>query len=163
MSSLDLVKTMFAYHVWANSRILRAAAAVSPNDYTAPGEYSHGGLHGTLFHMLRTETMWRMGLETGGQVAPRRPEDFPNLAALREGFAQEAAAWEAYLDGLTPEQVEGAIPMVDPRGRSHSLNLAHILIHLVMHGMQHRTEVAQLLTRYGQSPGDLDFIFFTME
>lgn len=163
MSSLDLVKTMFAYHVWANSRVLRAAASVSADDYHAPSEYSHGGLHDTLFHMLRTETVWRVGLTTGQPSTPPRPEDFPDLAALREGFAQAAAAWEAYLDGLTPEQVEGVVPMVDPRGRSHNLNLAHILIHLVMHGMQHRTEVAQLLTRYGQSPGDLDFIFFTME
>jgi len=34
------------------------------------------------------------------------------------------------------------------------------LQHLILHGMQHHTEIAQLLTLKGQSPGDIDFIFY---
>ena len=29
--------------------------------------------------------------------------------------------------------------------------------------MQHHTEIAQLLTSYGQSPGDIDLVFFLMQ
>ncbi|MFN8458639.1 MAG: hypothetical protein U0401_28965 [Anaerolineae bacterium] len=32
--------------------------------------------------------------------------------------------------------------------------------HLILYGMQHQTELAQLLTAKGRSPGDIDFIFF---
>jgi uncharacterized damage-inducible protein DinB len=35
-----------------------------------------------------------------------------------------------------------------------------VLQHLALHGMQHATEIAQLLTVKGQSPGDIDFIFY---
>jgi hypothetical protein len=31
-----------------------------------------------------------------------------------------------------------------------------------MHGMQPRSEVATMITRYGQSPGDLDYIYFLL-
>ena len=38
--------------------------------------------------------------------------------------------------------------------------LWRVLQHLILHGMQHHAELAQLLTAKGQSPGNLDFIFF---
>ena len=38
--------------------------------------------------------------------------------------------------------------------------LAHILHHVVIHGMQHRSEAAAILTDYGHSPGNIDFIIF---
>jgi uncharacterized damage-inducible protein DinB len=35
-----------------------------------------------------------------------------------------------------------------------------ILVHILYHSAQHRSEMAEMLTRYGQSPGDLDFVFY---
>jgi hypothetical protein len=32
----------------------------------------------------------------------------------------------------------------------------------VTHGTQHRSEAATLLTNYGQSPGNLDFLFYIL-
>jgi len=36
----------------------------------------------------------------------------------------------------------------------------HILLEVIIHATQHRSEAAALLTSYGQSPGDLDFLPF---
>jgi len=41
--------------------------------------------------------------------------------------------------------------------------LWHCLWHVVNHGTQHRSEAAALLTRFNQSPGDLDFTVFMNE
>ena len=57
--------TLFGYNDQANRRILEAAQKVSAENYNAENEYSHGSLHGLLFHTLRTEHVWRTILLTG--------------------------------------------------------------------------------------------------
>jgi len=39
----------------------------------------------------------------------------------------------------------------------------HLMVHLVNHGTQHRSEAAVMLTDFGHSPGDIDFLFFLGE
>jgi hypothetical protein len=45
-------------------------------------------------------------------------------------------------------------------GESAILLRWRIVQHLVLHGMQHHTEITQLLTAQGQSPSDIDFILY---
>lgn len=79
---------------------------------------------------------------------------------MQLGFEREQSAWETLLEGLSAEEIEGDLDLATRRGDVSAIPRWHILQHLVLHGMQHHTELAQLLTAKGQSPGDIDFIFF---
>ena len=50
--------------------------------------------------------------------------------------------------------------MVASNGQVGMIPRWRILSHVVLHGMQHSAEIAELLTLKGQSPGDIDFIFY---
>ena len=41
---VDEIKLLFDYNDWADARILKACARVSPEQYAAPTSYGHGGL-----------------------------------------------------------------------------------------------------------------------
>ena len=82
------------------------------------------------------------------------------MESLKVGFEQEQAAWEHLLGRLSPEEIEGSIDLANRHGAVFTFPVWRILQHLILHAMQHHAEIAQLLTVKGQSPGNLDFIFF---
>jgi uncharacterized damage-inducible protein DinB len=87
---------------------------------------------------------------------------FPTLAVLQERWLIEQQEMRTYLATLTEETLNGTIRYVIP-GALRERVVWHVLLALILHATQHRSEAAALLTGYGQSPGDFDFIMFMNE
>ena len=161
MSEKNHYLTLFGYNYDSNHRLMQAAARLEVESYYAEDGYSHGSLHGLLFHLLRTEHVWRTILQTGqGPNPPLALEDFPDLPSLASRWQLEQTAMLTYINSLTDDDLDAEMEATDWRGMVHSMKRWFILQHVILHGMQHRSEVAVLLTRYGQSPGNLDLIFY---
>ena len=161
MFSKSLFTTLFAYHWYTNARLLDLSANLSEADYKNSSDYGHGSIHDLLVHLLQTDWAWRQALETGQQQSPLLAEDFPHLAALRNGFEREREAWQSLLEGLEAGEFEAEISLTTRRGSIRVFPRWRILQHVVLHGMQHHAELAQMLTAKGQPPGNIDFIFFS--
>ena len=58
-------------------RLIACAARLSEADYLLNPGYGHGSIHDLLFHLLRTDQAWRLGLEMGKQVTPLPAERLP--------------------------------------------------------------------------------------
>ena len=169
---IDEIKLLNDYNDWADGRLLAACARVSPEQYAAPASYAHRGLRATMVHIL--DNIWQQRITLQGYYqepladeaaydATELHEDaFPTLAALQERWTMERREMRAYLDTLTEETLNGTIRYVIP-GALRERVVWHILVDLVLHATQHRSEAAALLTGYGQSPGDFDFTLFMTE
>ena len=153
-------QTLFAYHWHTTNKLLDDAEKLSDAAYHENPGYGHGSIHDLFFHVMRTDKSWLAALETGKQVAGVKLQEFPDLASVRAGLAETQNAWQNYLHGLTAEQIQNEIDLLNWRGDKFSMPLWRILQHLVFHGMQHHTEIAALLTAKEQSPGDIDFLFY---
>lgn len=151
-------QTLLAYHWHTNRRLMECAAKLDVTAYRSNPGYGHGSIHVLLYHVLDTDVGWRGALESGKQNPPLRYKAYPDLESLQRAFEEEQRAWEALLDRLSDEEIEGNVELKRRRGGTVPVPRWRILQHVVMHGMQHHTEIAQLLTGRGESPGDLDFI-----
>jgi uncharacterized damage-inducible protein DinB len=163
---IDEIKLLYNYNDWADARILSACARVSPQQYAASTPYGHGGLRATMVHIL--DNIWQQRITLQGYYqkpladeaaydATELHEDtLPTFAALQERWAIEKREMHAYLDSLTDETLNSTIHYVIPGAKRERI-VWHILIDLILHATQHRSEAAALLTSYGQSPGDFDF------
>jgi len=163
MLGKDMLEKLYDYNVTANTRILDCTARVSQAQLVASTEIGGRSLLVLLYHMLRTEWVWRsLGQDHQIQVSTLpRIEDFPSVETIKERWLVEEQLMRAFLSSLSDQELSAAVQVKDRNGKESSMVLWHMLMHLILHSMQHRTETAVLLTKYGQSPGDLDFIFFT--
>lgn len=168
----DEIKLLYGYNAWADARLLAACTQVSQEQYAAPSSYGRGGLRATMVHIL--DNIWQQRITVQGYYqepltdeaaydATELHEDaFPTLTLLQERWLIEQLEMWAYLDTLTEEMLNSTIRYVIP-GAIRERVVWHILVDLIIHATQHRSEAAALLTSYGQSPGDFDFTIFMNE
>ncbi len=154
------VLTLYDYNAWANGRVLDAAAKVPVAQFVAPAELSFDSLRGTLVHTLDAELDWRCRWQ--GLPSPPRlqQEDFADAGALVARWREEDARLRAYLATLRDEDLHRDLHYTSRLGRQYVETLWYLLVHVVNHGTQHRSEAAILLTNYGHSPDDLDLVYF---
>ncbi|MBX3086293.1 MAG: DinB family protein [Anaerolineae bacterium] len=173
---IEEIKLLYEYTYWADQRILATCANVTEEQYTAP--FTYHSLRGALVHKLDSDCSWRTAFQT--YFVPRAalpdappatawniPElteaDLPTLSILKERWQVEERAMRTYLDTLTDEDLYGYVRYLIPAGIVRERVLWHCLVHVVNHGTQHRSEAAEMLTRYGYSPGELDMTVFMNE
>lgn len=157
------ILTLYRYNAWANAHILNAAAQVSAEQFLAPASFSHGGLRGTLVHTLFAEWIWRKRWEGHSPTEWLAPEDFPNFEALRSCWEAEGKALLAFVENLDEQKLDSILHYSTTSGQARENMFWHLMLHLVNHGTQHRSEAAAMLTEFGHSPGDIDLIVFLRE
>jgi uncharacterized damage-inducible protein DinB len=157
------IALLYNYNRWANARILNAAADATDEQFLAPASFPHGGLRGTLVHALFAEWIWRQRWEGTSPTAKLTPEDFPTFESLRLRWADEEKLLMSFMENVTDERLNSYFFYTTTTGTPRENILWQVMVHLVNHGTQHRSEAAALLTEFGHSPGDLDLVYFLAE
>ena len=156
------MRLLYHYHEWANARLLDAVER-APQDAFLNARLGMAGLRETLTHTLSAEWMWRSRWQGDSPTRMLAPDEFATLAALRERWADEQRQTRAFLDTLTDERLQQTIDYATTDGTPYSNLLWHLMMQVLNHATQHRSEIALLLTELGCSPGNLDFIVFLRE
>ncbi len=158
---LEDLQFLYQYNYWARDRILENVAQLSLEQFIQPAGYAHGSMRNTLVHILSAEWLWRVRCQE--HASPDHflsNDDFPTPASLAQAWAQEQGKMQGYLGTLASEDLNKVIQYKRTGGELQSNVLWQVLVHVVMHGTEHRSIVASQLTTAGHSPGDIDFIHF---
>ena len=69
----------------------------------------------------------------------------------------------SFVENVGEEALNNIVHYQRTGGEARKNILWHLMVHLVNHGTQHRSEAAAILTSFGHSPGDIDFIVYLRE
>jgi uncharacterized damage-inducible protein DinB len=147
----DEIRFLFAYDHWATERVLEALEGVDPAVWGETGVVGDRGLGSILVHHLGSSQRWRHGFQETGERPEPEAEPLLSVEELRRRWDDEWIAVDAWLPTLT----EGFIAHLD-----EGMPVWQLLVHVVNHGTQHRSEAAALMTADGRSPGELDLFDF---
>jgi uncharacterized damage-inducible protein DinB len=143
---------------WATQRVLAAAAKLTDEQFTAPSNVTTRSLRATLVHTLDVEWSWRLRLqgqpvEMWGPDQEMREEDIPTTTILAGRWQDDEREMRAWLERLSEDELAAA-----PSAADLGNPLWQYVLHIIIHGFQQRADAATLLSLYGRSPGELEFV-----
>jgi uncharacterized damage-inducible protein DinB len=158
------LQALVAYHYWARDRMLAAVEPLTPDQFTRDLGNSFRSVRDTLSHLQGSEWVWLSRFQ-GASPSNRLPhERFPDLAAVRAGWADTEAGLRAFVGGLDAAGVERVIEYRMLNGEPGASRVSYMVQHLVNHGTYHRGQVTTMLRQLGAAPPEsLDLITFYRE
>lgn len=154
MNNFDYV-THIQYHNWANEQLIATAEKIA-HEHLMGGTLSQGTAFETMRHMLDVDWSWRLAcINVVSTQVLWETEPLEDLPALKAYWRGEAQILLDYVRGLS----DAALDMeVKPSWMEKRYQVKHILMHIVDHGVNHRSELGWYFTKHGFSVGEIGFL-----
>jgi uncharacterized damage-inducible protein DinB len=152
----DALRYMVGFHIRSNERILETTAALTDEEFRRSAPLDLDSAYETLLHIVVVDWGWREYC-IGNDDDDAFPDGwrFPDLETITAFASEEHARLVDYVETASDEELEEHLSW-DAEGEHFSVPRWGIVLHIVNHGTQHRSELARYLTECGHSPGDLD-------
>ncbi len=151
----DLVRAMFAHHLWATGRLIDHLEGLPPErlDAAVPGTY--GSMIVTLTHLVDADARYLRRLEDPTPL-PYDARDGAPLAELRTQLEVNRGRWDDVLDALEAGSLHAVV-------RNHQNGYPDtepaeglLLLQAIHHGDDHRTQICSTLGALGEDVPELD-------
>ncbi len=144
----------FRHNLWANLRLLDACARLSDAQLDAPAAAGmFGSVHQTLLHLFTAEEGYARHYRFTGPAPTPRLADlsaFPGFDELR----RRAQSSGEELIAVAERGDLGRILSLD--AGTYEAPVIIVLIQAINHGIDHRSQIATLLSQQGIALSDLD-------
>lgn len=144
----------FTYNLWANLRLLDACAHLSDSqlDATMPGIY--GSVRETLMHLFASEENYARTL-TGTDSTPqlRAFTTFAGFDELRRRAKGSGETLVAFAEQVEQEELNRILHL---DGGTYDAPVSIVVIQAIQHAIDHRSQIATLLSQQGIELPDLD-------
>ena len=158
--NLDEARELFRYNAWANQVIFAGVSGVPDTDYRRDLKSSHGGIHGTLAHLVWAEALWLARWQAQPNPAVPQGKDLQALDDVRGRWEKiEGERW-AWIAGLTNERLDDTVKVIPTTGGEFVHTYRQMFRHLVNHSSYHRGQVVTMLRQLGHKPPSTDLILF---
>jgi len=161
---LSDIHTMFEYNTWANNRLFSVASELSQEQFTKDLGSSHGGIHGTLHHMMGAEEIWLRRWQGESPTSFLSKEKFPTFDDLTDHWEMLDHEIMSFCHMLkSDDEVKKIISYSDLRGNKFEQPLYQLMQHLVNHSSYHRGQVVTMLRQVGIKPVSTDMVMYFRE
>jgi uncharacterized damage-inducible protein DinB len=154
---------LYDYNAWANHRALEAASALPVDLVTKPMGSSFPSVRDTLAHIWGAEWIWLERFQGRSPASLPDTTQFPDVASLRERWAEQETRLLNFVRGLTQEDLDRTLEYKTLKFGVYRNPLWQSMQHLVNHNTYHRGQVTTLLRQLSAQPILTDLMHFYRE
>src|SRR5262245_11111303 len=151
----EVIRRLFDHMEWADQEIYRRC-------HDAHGEMEVAHLTEALrlySHIVAAERLWYLRLQRQDSSV-QKVWPTMSLDACGKRASENAELFAAYLDSLHEGDFSTPIPYTTSKGDFFETMVGDILLHVALHGVHHRGQVAMTLRRVGIEPPILDYTHY---
>ena len=152
MQTLEAIKQLYEYNIWANAAFLRYFQTAARADEKAVRVFAH---------LLLAEKIWLERIRE--ENSDNTGADFWAGEAIQECaalFEENRAAFGEYFGDLNEEKLDARFAYKNSKGAAFKNTAREALTHLFLHSGYHRGQAAQAIRLSGDAPPMTDFILF---
>lgn len=158
MDKQDLLE-LLEYNRWAKHRLLDSLDSMKQEDFNKDLRSSHGGIRGTLYHMVNAENIWSSRLE-GRPITPLVLDELNDVAAFRVKWDESDARLESIIRSSSDEQMHSTFDYQDSKGNKYTQPRIWAVSQLFNHFTYHRGQIVAMQRQLGYKPVNTDLIGF---
>src|SRR5437870_11878236 len=125
------VRELFAFNAWASRRIFDGVGQLAPVDYLRDLKSSHGGIHGTLCHIVWAEQLWLHRWLGKPNPAVAQGRDLATLAAAEQRWEQVESERAAFLGVLSEPRLDDTVAVKPSTGGEYVHTFRQMFRHAV--------------------------------
>ena len=163
MVTPELVRFLYSFNQWADSRTLDACAALTNEQFTRNLGSSFGSVRDTLVHLYGADWVWNERFQGRAPSNFPGPSAYPDLASVRGKLEEMDSYYLDYVSKLTQQDLDRVIRYKSLAGDEFSNPLWQSLHHLANHSTYHRGQVVTMLRQLGAKAVSTDMILFYRE
>jgi uncharacterized damage-inducible protein DinB len=148
---LQEITQLVVFNRWADERFFDALSQLSAEQYSRDLQSSHGGIHGTLAHIVGVEKGWLRRWRSQPATATSPLSHMHSLAELRaywEGVCAEMSQFVATLDDCKLQETLETTTLAG----TFTAPYWQMIQHVVDHSSYHRGQIVTMLRQLGVTP-----------
>jgi uncharacterized damage-inducible protein DinB len=159
------IRDLFEYSYWAFDLIWPSIDQLDDDQFVMDLDYSFGSIRNQIIHLVSSHRRWQNRLQLIQPVPHLNFDDFPTISITKEVWDAAKGEMLDYVNSLDQAALDEVVPYKIP-GRS--IDTAHrrweILLHLVNHSTDHRSQMlAMLNTHFDSDTPEQDYIIYLWE
>ncbi len=144
----------FKYNLWANLRLLDACANLTDPQLDATTTGVFGSVREILMHIFASEEGYARSVSGASPTFPLKElTTFPGFDELRQRAERSGEALITFAEQAEQGELDRILHL---DGGTYDAPVIIVLIQAINHTVDHRSQIATLLTQQGIEPPDLD-------
>ena len=159
------IEQLIDYNYWANGLILKYCEKLPAEEFTRENEKNQESIRNILAHIMLAESLWLDRMQGKSYILEEfkkffRLDRYPTIKECYNYWFDIELRMRDFLANMPEAQLIQTFDYARSDGSELEDRYVDIFTQLTLHGMQHRAELAAILTDLGYSPGNLDYIFY---